>query len=159
MRSGALSWLSLRPLLRDDRGVSMIEFALVAPVIGLMLVSITDYSMAFSERLALQSAANRTIERASLGTSPTSTTSTDPDYYKYLRAEAATAAGVPLSQVAYTPVLKCDEQLMPSFSDVCEEKQEIARYITIRIVKDFVPSFPWSGASGPIAGEATVRVQ
>jgi Flp pilus assembly protein TadG len=146
-------------LLRDERGTSLVEFAFVAPVLGLFLVGIADYSRGFAERYALEAAASRTLERAILGTSISSTTGTNTDDYAFLRDEAAAAAGVPVANVTYTPRLYCDGVEQASFNDVCNAGQEISRYIYIRIIKDFVPSFTWTGAAIPIEGDASVRIQ
>jgi hypothetical protein len=39
---------------RDDRGASAVEFALVVPVLVLMVMGIIDYGMFFSDRLAVK---------------------------------------------------------------------------------------------------------
>jgi Flp pilus assembly pilin Flp len=138
-------------LLRNERGTSAIEIGLAAPVLAILLVGVADFSRGFSEAYALQGAASRTVERANLGTSTTD--------YSFLRDEAAAAAGVPVANVVYEPKLYCDGTERSSFDDNCAEGQEIARYIQIRINKDFVPSFSWFGANIPLSGEAGVRIQ
>jgi Flp pilus assembly protein TadG len=57
--------MSLRlPRLRaDPRGAAVIELALVAPVLALMVIGIVDMSNAFSRKLALEQGAQRAIER------------------------------------------------------------------------------------------------
>ena len=138
-------------LLQDKSGTSFVEFAFVAPFLALLLVGIADFGRGFSERFSLQSAANRTVERANLGTSTTD--------YSFLRGEAASAAGVPIENVTYQNWLDCDGVRMASFDDQCEPAQEITRYVSIRIEKDFVPGFSWNGGPVRIAGEAAVRIQ
>jgi Flp pilus assembly protein TadG len=52
------------PSLRADaRGAAIIELALVAPILGLMVVGIVDLSNAFSKKLTLEQGAQRAIER------------------------------------------------------------------------------------------------
>lgn len=48
---------------RDERGAAVIELALVAPVLALMVIGIIDMSNAFSRKLALEQGAQRAIER------------------------------------------------------------------------------------------------
>ena len=48
---------------RDDRGAALIELALIAPVIALMVIGIVDLSNAFSRKLALEQGAQRAIEK------------------------------------------------------------------------------------------------
>jgi Flp pilus assembly protein TadG len=52
-----------RNLRRDERGAAIIELAIVAPVLGLMIIGIVDMSNAFSMKLALEQGAQRAIER------------------------------------------------------------------------------------------------
>jgi Flp pilus assembly protein TadG len=53
----------LSNFVRDERGAAIIELALIAPVLGLMVVGIVDLSNAFSHKLALEQGAQRAIER------------------------------------------------------------------------------------------------
>ena len=50
-------------LLRDERGAAVIELALVAPVLALMVIGIVDISNAYSRKLALEQGAQRAIEK------------------------------------------------------------------------------------------------
>ncbi len=137
----------------DERGASLVEFSLLAPFLGLLIVGIADYGRGFSERFALESAAHRTLERAAVGS-----TQTD---YSFLKQEAATAAGVPLENVTFDNWLECDGTRMPSYDSVCLEEQQVARYLYVKIEKDFIPNFRWTGGDQPIriSGDAAVRVQ
>ena len=47
----------------NERGAAVIELALVAPVLALMTIGIVDMSNAFSRKLALEQAAQRSIEK------------------------------------------------------------------------------------------------
>jgi Flp pilus assembly protein TadG len=47
----------------DETGAAVIELALVAPVLALMVIGIVDMSNAFSRKLALEQGAQRAIER------------------------------------------------------------------------------------------------
>src|SRR5947207_1793635 len=53
----------VRALAGSDRGAAVIELALVAPVLGLLVIGIVDISNAFSHKLALEQGAQRAIER------------------------------------------------------------------------------------------------
>jgi Flp pilus assembly protein TadG len=143
----------VRRIAGDARGASVIEFALVAPVLGLVVVGIADYGRGFSQRFALETAAHRTLERAAVGT-----TNTD---YSFLRDEAAAAAGVPVADVTFENWLECDGTRMPNYSDVCGDTQQVTRYIQVTIYKNFSPSFAWTGKGSTyrLSGAAAVRVQ
>ena len=137
---------------RDSRGVSIIEFTLVAPVLGLMVVGIADFGRGFSERYALESAAHRALERAGVGSNKTN--------YSYVREEAAKAAGVPLTAVTLDNWLECDATRMPTYDSACSNGQQGARYLYVKIEKRFEPMFHWTGGRNIfISGDAAVRVQ
>ena len=53
----------IRALRSDTRGAAVIELALIAPVLALMVIGIVDLSNAFSRKLALEQGAQRAIER------------------------------------------------------------------------------------------------
>jgi Flp pilus assembly protein TadG len=148
----------VRRIARDARGSSVVEFALAAPVLGLVVVGIADYGRGFSQRFALETAAHRTLERAAVGT-----TNTD---YSFLAAEAAAAAGVPAADVTFDNWLECQNdngttERMPNYNDACDDEQQVARYIQVTIYKNFSPSFKWTGKGSTyrLSGAAAARVQ
>jgi Flp pilus assembly pilin Flp len=140
-------------LAREERGTSMIELALIAPFLGLLTVGIADYSRGFAERLALEGAAHRTLERAGVGS-----TQTD---YSFLKQEAATAAGVALTDVTFDNWLECGGTRMPNYDDPCADGAQQARYIYVKIEKNFQLSINLPGQPQTLRlyGDAAVRVQ
>lgn len=139
-----------RSIVGDERGTSLAEFAAVAPVLGLMLVGIADYSMGYWERFGLEAAAHRTVERANADTTSSG--------YSYLREEAAIAADVPVANVTLETWRECNGTRQATFDGICDAGQEIARYVRVKIVKDYVPTFSWNGSAIRISGDAAVRV-
>lgn len=145
-----------RRLARDDRGVSIIEVALFAPVLGVLLMGVTDLSMGYARKLALEQAAFRALEKVQVGYTATS--------YATIRAEAAAAAGVPESQVTVENWLECNRVRQVSFTGVCPTGQETSRYIGVEIEGTYSPRFssgfmPTAGGTVPITAAASVRVQ
>lgn len=53
----------LRKLKADRRGAAVIELALVAPMLGLMVIGVVDMSNGYSRKLALEQGAQRAIEK------------------------------------------------------------------------------------------------
>ena len=147
----------LRRLLRDQRGLSIVEFAAIAPFLGLLVVGIADLGRGYAARFALQNATNRTIELAHLGTKE--------DDYTYLKTEAATAAGVAITAVTLDQWTECDSGTKKAFTDTCDATQQTARYIKLTIVKDFDPLFSSTGYPNTTGGivqlsaNASLRVQ
>ncbi len=150
----------LRDLAGDRRGFSAVEFAFLAPVLLLFVIGIGDLGRGLSERHALQQAANRTLELAHLGTRQAD--------YSYLIPEAATAAGVPETDVTLRQWLECngDSTSPLAFGASCPSGQQISRYITLTIRSRFIPMFSNMGyltvlpdGSVPLTAEASLRVQ
>lgn len=157
----------LRALRADARGVSMIEFGLVLPVIGLFLLGTLDITRAVIARFTLEQVAQHSIERLSLG----NRSSND---YTYLAAPAAAEAGVPVAQVTVNQWLECRTAAgvttrQASFTGTCSTGQTEARYVQVSIWQNYVPSFRYmpfgqylgAAADGSfrVVGDAAVRVQ
>ena len=53
----------LRKLVREERGAAVIELALIAPVLAVLIIGITDVSIAYGRRLELEQAVQRSIEK------------------------------------------------------------------------------------------------
>lgn len=164
----------LRTLLRCDRGASVIEMALLSPILATLLVGIVDLSRAYSERLFLEQAAQRTIERVA----QQRYVSTD---YSTLKTEAATAAGITATStnplVDYWLECSSDNGVTwtrqgngspgNGFNGQCPNASDIpARYVTVAIQKNFTPMFstrffPGANSDGTVTlrAEAGIRVQ
>ena len=52
-----------RSLARDERGASIIEMAMVTPLLGSLLIGMVDISRAYSAKLQLEQSAYRAIEK------------------------------------------------------------------------------------------------
>jgi Flp pilus assembly protein TadG len=66
-------------LRRSERGAAVIELAMIAPILGLMIIGIVDMSNAFSKKLALEQGAQRAIERIMQTTADDTVTATLKD--------------------------------------------------------------------------------
>lgn len=148
-----------RPLLRDERGASVIELALVLPFFAAMVIGVTDISNAYSAKLQLEQAANRAIEKVQQYRTTSSTFDT-------LQSEAATAAGVPTSQVTVTYWLECDGAVQADYNSTCTSSQTTGRWLTVDISKSFTPLFAsdkWPGSNSDgtytLHGRAGMRTQ
>jgi len=99
-------------LAKDDCGAAIMELALVAPIIASLLIGMVDLSRAYSYKLKLEQAAQRAIEKVQSYQTTTST-------YGTLQSEAATAAGVPTSNVAIDYWLECDGTRAANYDSTC----------------------------------------
>lgn len=156
----------LSHLVSDERGTSVIELALVAPILASLVIGMSDLSRAYSAKLQLEQAAQRSIEKAMNGKKETT-------LYETLKAEAVAAAAVDESAVEVRYWLECDgvsQNTSPStmaadYEIVCADGATIARYVNVRIEKTYSPMFSmkWLGSnpdgSFTLVGEAGIRVQ
>jgi Flp pilus assembly protein TadG len=146
-------------LSQSERGAAVIELALVAPVLTLMVIGIVDLSNAFSHKLALEQGAQRAIERimqttasdtveATLKTevvcqvdgvnangtcksSPITTSDVTVNY----RQECTTTGGATTTQTT-TDATAFDSYACANATDT------EARYIEVNVVDKYTPLFP-----------------
>ena len=153
-------------LIRDERGTSVIELALLAPILASLVIGMSDLSRAYSEKLQLEQAAQRSIEKAMNGKKETT-------LYEVLEDEAVLAAGVGDEDVEVRYWLECDgvsqntsfATMATDYEIVCADGATIARYVNVRIEKAYTPMFNvnWLGSNPDgtftLVGEAGIRVQ
>ena len=146
-------------LARDERGASIVELALVAPVMASLLIGMVDLSRAYSYKLKLEQAAQRAIEKIQQYQTTTST-------YGTLQSEAAAAAGVPASNVVIDYWLECDGTRAASYNSSCTTGQTYARWVQVDVTGTFTPLFaskryPGANANGTFTlhGIAGMRTQ
>jgi Flp pilus assembly protein TadG len=163
---------SLLGLRHDERGASLIELALAAPFMAAIVIGMTDLSRAYSMKLILEQASQRAVEKVenqrSVNTAGYNTDLTTE------ATSAMTAAGYSTGNT-YTPDswVECSSDSggtwtkQPNFSDPCPNASDLtARYVTMRVSRNFVPMFTsrvWPGANADgtitLSGFAEVRMQ
>lgn len=150
---------SILNLSRDERGTSIIELGLVAPILATMFIGMVDLSNAYSMKLELEQAAQRSIEKVMQYNTKFST-------YDTLQAEAATAASVAPSAVTVTYWHECNGVKQGDYNAVCAVGSTETRYIEVSINKDFTPTFgtrflPGANTNGTLTlnGKAGLRTQ
>ena len=124
----------LSRLKRNQRGAVTVELALVAPMLALMTIGIVDLSNAFGRKLALEQAAQRSIEKV-MQTSTTDTVEAT------IKAEAAAQAGVPVANVTVTYRLECDGVYNADYTAKCTSTQKEARYLLVAVTDNYTPLF------------------
>lgn len=150
----------LRRLFSDEAGVAVIELALAAPFLLLMVVGVADMSNAYSRKLALEQAAQRSIEKIMQTTADTTPDST-------LQSEAIKQAGQGLTSgnitVEYT--LYCNLVKQTSYDTECAAGQREARYVSVTVSDEYQPMFPlhFAPINGngkyPVSATAGMRIQ
>lgn len=154
-----------RTLLRDERGASVIEMGLLLPVLSTVVVGVTDISRAYSQKLILEQAAYRAIEKVQQYQSTEST-------YDTLKNEvtaASTSAGftdVTTSNVTVDYWLECNGTRQSTYDTTCSAGQTYARWISVDVTHKFFPMFAssrWPGSNSDgsytLHGRASLRTQ
>lgn len=155
----------LRTLARDERGASVIEMAMVTPLLGSLLIGMVDISRAYSAKLMLEQSAYRAIEKVQQYQTTDST-------YNTLKSEAVSAAqaagftNVSDSDVTIDYWLECNGTRQADYATSCPDGQTYARWVTIDIAASFTPMFSsrrWPGANTDgtftLHGKAGLRTQ
>jgi Flp pilus assembly protein TadG len=146
----------------DDRGAAVIELALVAPVLALMVIGIVDMSNAFSRKLALEQGAQRAVERI-MQTTGNDTVENTLKSEVQCQVNGTTTSGnaitcnstpVALSDVTVTYKLECTDaggtiavqtSTVPATFDafVCAPgTASEARYLEVQVNDKYSPLFP-----------------
>jgi Flp pilus assembly protein TadG len=145
---------------RDERGNSLIEMALIAPVLAALLVGAVDISRGVSAKLQVEQAAQRSIELVQRSEYKT----TDKTTYE---ADAQAAAGTG-STATITAWLECNGNGVHLNIDTgtCNATDAVARYVQMSVQKPFTPLFstrffPGANSNGTVTIHATagIRVQ
>jgi Flp pilus assembly protein TadG len=155
----------LKPLARDERGASVIEMALVTPILTSLLIGMVDISRAYSAKLQLEQSAYRAIEKVQQYQATDSTYNT----LKNEAVAAAQASGFPnatASDVTLDFWLECNGARQGTYDTVCPSGQAYARWVTVDIAGTFTPMFSsraWPGANSngtfTLHGKAGLRTQ
>ena len=155
----------LRNLRSDERGTALIEMGLATPFLAAVLMGMVDISRAYSERLQLEQATQRAIEKVFNN----QTTSTS---YNTLKTEAVNAAhdagftAVTAADVTIDYWLECNGTRKSSYDSSCNPGEVQARYLNIALQKKFTPTFstrffPGANSDGTytIRADAGIRTQ
>ena len=154
--------IRVKPLLAalsgDNRGTSLIETALIAPLLVLMATGAIDAGFGYAKKFKVQQSAARTAELAgTMGLVSTLQTT--------MQSEAASAAGVVSANVTVDIWLECAGVRQSDVNGTCSGSAP-ARYASVVITDSYTPLFAafFSGTgtnntSIPLRGYASVRVQ
>jgi Flp pilus assembly protein TadG len=143
----------MRRLLASERGSSLVEVALLAPFLGMLVVGISDLGQGYAEVLRVRQAAHRALELGMVKPATLNRTTNEVDY-SYIKSQAAEAAGVPESNVTLTPRLECNGTEKTPYSANCTAGQDMARYLQLAISSSYRPSFGWGPLGRNFAGAA-----
>jgi Flp pilus assembly protein TadG len=133
-------------LARDRKGAAVIELAFAAPILAMMVIGVTDISIAYGQKLELEQAAQRAIEKVAQTTGETTPeetiqkeamcqyNGTEPD------AEGICPGAVTAEDVTVEYGLKCNGAVTDYGTDCAPGQTEI-RYITTTVRDNYTPMF------------------
>lgn len=160
----------LHELWRAQRGAAIIELAIVAPVIALMTVGVIDLSNGFSNKLRLEQAAQRSIEKVMQTTGVTSVETTIVNEAVCQVNGTNTdgtckTAPITAANVAVEHLLYCNAAADPIDAEDCATGETESRWVRVTITSVHEPLFPlrFSGADSDgnyqIAASAGIRTE
>lgn len=148
-------------LCRDVRGTSLIETALIAPVLVLLAGGAIDAGLGYAQKIKVQQAAARSVELATVSGLVNNLQAT-------MQADGASAAGVASGNVTIDIWLECNGVRQGDVNGTCSASAP-ARFASTTITDTYTPLFAafFSGTgaaanntlSVPLRGYASVRVQ
>jgi len=151
----------IRDLWRDRRGASLVELALIAPVLITVFAGILDCGRMFAAKLNLQQIAERSVEMA---TSAGVSNQTYQAIQTNMQSDA-TSAAPSTATVTATLWLECNGTKQSDFNSACNTGEQIARYASLTINGSYTPTFPLlfgtlvSNGKIALRGAASVRLQ
>lgn len=137
---GVTMCLAIVRFVRRQQGSVLVEFALLLPLLVLVLFGITEFGRAFAAYLALSHAAREGVRIASLGAS-------DAEIEQLVKSRAAAVDSSKL-QVTVTP-----EESQRLSGSVVSVKVEYVFTVLIRVISDT------TGATIPMSTTLSMRVE
>lgn len=129
-------------LIRDERGTSMIELAIVAPVLAGLMLGMVDVSLLVQRRLEMQEATAQ-LANIAASTPPTALT------LDGLRTAGARLANVSEDQITLGLGIRCNNGPIQAPDTVCELGQQSSNMLTIQLQDQFGPG---NGGIGFLSG-------
>jgi Flp pilus assembly protein TadG len=142
----------LSSLLRESAGAVTIELAMVAPILAAMLIGLVDLSHAYSTKLRLEQAAQRTVERVmqnGFGVADAPALKSD--------AEAAAGNGATATVTWWLECNAVKQTSSTAYAGSCPDGQQYSRHVQVSIVKPhtaLIMDRTWN-----LVGVAGIRVQ
>lgn len=134
----------IQRLHRDHSGTAIVELALAAPILAVLIMGAIDVGGAFSRRLAIEQGAQRAVEKVMQTTELANVQKTIAD-------EVSAQANVSPAQVTVTFPRYCDDKKMPDVDrdkdtglaegDPCDPGETEMHYILVDVVDEYEPVF------------------
>ncbi|HZT51102.1 MAG TPA: TadE/TadG family type IV pilus assembly protein [Stellaceae bacterium] len=155
MRTGSLL-ACLRRVLRNRRGTAALEFGLLVPVLSTMVVGITDLSLGFAHKMAVQDAAEAGAQYAVLhgwSSSAVSSAITSATRLSGITASPAPSESCGCPSGTTITAATC--------GSTCASGRTASTYVTANAQYSYRMILSYPGLSNPVtlSASATVRIQ
>lgn len=145
---------------RDERGVALVEFALLLPFIALLVFGTVDLGRGFSQQNRLKNASREGASWAQLHPNRVNCPGGDPDITDQVIAEDAGLAGVPGFAVK---VFKADgvTEVTPTCVTPAASPEPADSTVIVQVSANFDVVTPFIGAvtGDPIEQKANTKIQ
>lgn len=143
----------LKRLAGNRSGNVAVEFALLAPLLVIILTGLADFGRVTYERMALETAARSAVQYARQ----------NPNDTAGITAAALNAGGLDATATVEIPApfCECPDGTSIGCSTVCPSGDPILRFLSVTVRHDFALFFSYPGLPSPLAlaGTAVIRVQ
>ena len=148
---------------KSERGVAAVEFALITPMLLLLLMGIYDYGMFLNQQMRLESTARAAAEYINQG-GEEDNLQADVVNMMNLDANSGSADSLQL-QTEYIcectggEVLACDDEEASCTADDEDTETYIRRYVIVNVNMTFDTLFPYPGLPEAVPLSGSVRMQ
>lgn len=125
--------ITLARLSRDERGSTVIETAIVAPVLLVLALGTFDVSQMISRQHQLQAGAG---DVESIVLAVASGTSTDTSTVK---TALVNTLGMAASKITVDKIYRCNVQTSVSTSNSCSSGQKVSTYVRVTFTDSYTP--------------------
>ena len=148
-------------LAADDRGVALIEFALLAPVLALLCVGAIDFGLAFAAQLQLAAAVDTGAQYAFLTGTNVQASAVQTVVQKATSLSAVTASIAYNAATCYCPSGSPPTLSVQTCGTPCADGSEPGKFLNISANYTYTPIFPTYAliANPTLTQAATVRLQ
>ncbi|HUB77366.1 MAG TPA: TadE/TadG family type IV pilus assembly protein [Bryobacteraceae bacterium] len=138
-----------------QRGIATVEFAIITPLLLLLIAAVVDYSLLMRAAIAVGDAARAGAEFGSISVSNASNTSG-------MQTAALNAApDIPGLAASAAKVCSCSNGSTVNCSGGSCPSGPVRTYVQVTVSTTMSPlfSYPWLGYTGAVAATTTMRAQ
>lgn len=149
-------WRSFVELIGDDDGVAAIEFALLVPMLMVILTGLTDYGLYINTKMQLQALSDRTAQYVAQGGSEN-----DVNANIIQRSSLYTDGASNQTSITFTSTTACEcsDGVAVSCAGSCSGSDYVRNFYTATITGTYTPLLPWPGIPDSITLTGSSRLQ